>query len=134
MKRSNSLTAILACLVLVAFACKKNEEAPSLQETEIVGTWEVVGFGRTDGKTGFIGQIFDEECRRIVFTSDKKVLIENISDSSACYSGTWEIIDHEGKNLKVAGLDKTVEWRVWTVTSHQIAIKEADINYNLLQR
>lgn len=134
MKRPLLFASIFTCFVLGAFACKKTEEAPLLHENEIIGTWEVVGFGRGDGKTGYEGEVFDDNCRLVIFTPDKKVVVQDLSTNAICFSGDWAIIDHQGNNLEVADTNGTVEWRVWRVAENQIAVKERGTSYNLLKQ
>ncbi len=127
---------LFAGLMLGLGACHYTKDSYPVEETDLTGSWEVVGFGRSDGINGFAGQVFGDSCRTVLFAAGKQISVTSVPGGTSCYTGTWSIVQHNGNNLRLEGQGKVVEWAVVIVTEsgNQLSIHEGDIQYNLVRQ
>lgn len=127
---------LFAGLTLGLGACRDTKDSYPLEEGDLAGSWEVVGFGRSDGVSGFAGQVFDDSCRTVLFSADKQISVISVPGGMSCFSGAWAVVQHNGNNLRFEGQGKVVEWAVDIVTEsgNQLSVREGDIQYNLVRQ
>lgn len=131
-----SAICLITGLALLSTACRHSKESYPIEKSDLTGSWEVAGFVRSDGISSFAGQVFDNDCRQVVFNADGQITVTGIPGGNACFTGSWAIIGHNGNNLHLEGQGAAVEWAVDVVTEsgNQLTVREGDIEYNLIRQ